>query len=181
MGFNSRLDNSMLGMQGQMMLLPGWVFCTFIASLAGGEFVKASLDCLTPATLAQAAAVLLYMSRRPPNQDSKELRRPAVLALAVLQLLSSVLTLGSLGLAGVSGTYIIRALEPICSCVLLCILHKRRSSVREVVLVSVVVISIWCVVHKDKVPATGAVGTRPVDALRAAASTQGERGWASST
>ena len=150
-----------------LLLLPAWVLCTFLASLAGGKFVQASLDCLTPATLAQAATVLLYLLgvKWPSNGNKHDcrtaamgVRRPAVLALGVLQVLSSMLTLGSFGLAGVSETYIVRALEPICSCVLSCLLHKRRTSARELVLVSVVVGAIWCVVSTQNTAARGVNG-----------------------
>lgn len=152
-----------------LLLLPAWVLCTFLASLAGGKFVQASLDCLTPATLAQAATVLLYLLgvKWPSNGKhdkndcrtaSMDVRRLAVLALGVLQVLSSMLTLGSFGLAGVSETYIVRALEPICSCVLSCLLHKRRTSARELVLVSVVVGAIWCVVSTQNTSARGVKG-----------------------
>ena len=131
-----------------LWLLPTWVFCTCIASLAGNQYVQSTLDCLTPVTLAQAAAVLLYLFHRcqRKQQCRQQLQTPATVTLGALQLLSSILTLGSFGLAGVAETYMVRAIEPLCSCALLCFLYQRRCSSRELLLLTVVVVGVWCVV-----------------------------------
>jgi drug/metabolite transporter (DMT)-like permease len=61
-----------------------------------------------------------------------------VLALGLLHLMSSILTLASFGLSSVSETYIIRTLEPICSCMLLYFLHGQKRTPTELLLLAVV-------------------------------------------
>lgn len=52
--------------------------------------------------------------------------------------MSSILTLASFGLSSVSETYIIRTLEPICSCLLLYVLHGQKRTPTELLLLAVV-------------------------------------------
>lgn len=134
-------------------LIMTWTICTCISSASGGHYVKATLDCLTPALLAQAAAALLYSITnviKRPNKDTFEqhhaARRAWVLALGVLHLVSSILTLASFGLSGVSDTYIIRSLEPIVSCFILYILHGQKRTVQELLLLTVVAVATAAVV-----------------------------------
>ena len=139
-----------------LWLLPTWVFCTCIASLAGNQYVQSTLDCLTPVTLAQAAAALLYLFHRCQHkQQYRQLQTPATVTLGALQLLSSILTLGSFGLAGVTETFMVRAIEPLCSCALLCFLYQRRCSGRELFLLTVVVVGAWCVLWPQTTNSSG--------------------------
>lgn len=63
-----------------------------------------------------------------------------MLALGVLHLLSSILTLASFGLSSVADTYIIRTLEPLCSALLLYLIHGHRRTPAEVVLLAAVAV-----------------------------------------
>jgi drug/metabolite transporter (DMT)-like permease len=127
-------------------LLSIWLAFTYLASTTGGHYVKSTLDCLTPAVLAQAAAALLYsinVSFRNGQKHVQEQqhyvgRRAWVLALGLLHLVSSTLTLASFGMSTVSHTYIIRTLEPIISCGMLYVIHGRKRSLTEVALLAVV-------------------------------------------
>jgi drug/metabolite transporter (DMT)-like permease len=95
--------------------------------------------------LAQAFVLALYSitsGLKPPKNDSYEQhhvgKRAWVLALGLLHLMSSILTLASFGLSSVSETYIIRTLEPICSCLLLYFLHGQKRTPTEQLLLAVV-------------------------------------------
>jgi hypothetical protein len=145
-------------------LIAVWVATTCVCSLSGGAFVRATGDCLTPALLSLAATAALRVGRRsllPPASSSKavasqqqqqqQAQQPGhqawLLALGVLQLLSSVLTLASFRLSSVPFTYIVRTLEPLCSYVLVCLLQQRNCSLWEILLLGTVAGSTCCVVR----------------------------------
>lgn len=138
-------------MRQVLYLLPAWVICTFISSLAGGKYVRATHDCLTPATLTQAFGSVFYLLKRQrvqPHSRSGQLECSQVLVLAALQLLSIILTLGSFGISSVSHTYMLRTLEPVFSLLLMFLVLGKRASLREMVLVCSVVFSMGCVLYK---------------------------------
>lgn len=111
--------------------------------------MNSTLDCLTPALLAQAAAALLYsvnvafrsIKQHVTEQQQHVGRRAWVLALGLLHLMSSTLTLASFGMSTVSHTYIIRTLEPIISCVLLYVIYGQKRSLQELGLLAAVAVA----------------------------------------
>jgi drug/metabolite transporter (DMT)-like permease len=142
-------------------LLAIWLAFTYLASTAGGHYVKSTLDCLTPAVLAQAAAALLYSINASFRNGQKHVleqqqhhvgRRAWVLALGFLHLMSSTLTLASFGMSTVSHTYIIRTLEPIITCGLLYVIHGHKRSLTEVALLAVVAGATACGVLAGQQP-----------------------------
>lgn len=141
-------------------LLSIWLVFTYVSSTTGGHYVKATLDCLTPALLAQAATALLYSINASFRNGQKHVleqqhhvgRRAWVLALGLLHLMSSTLTLASFGMSNVSHTYIIRTLEPIISCGLLYVIHGHKRSLAEVALLAVVAGATACGVLAGQQP-----------------------------
>jgi drug/metabolite transporter (DMT)-like permease len=141
-------------------LLSIWLAFTYLASTTGAHYVKSTLDCLTPAVLAQAAAALLYSINVSCRSGQKHVleqqhhvgRRAWVLALGLLHFMSSTLTLASFGMSTVSHTYIIRTLEPIISCGLLYVIHGHQCSLSELALLAVVAGATACGVLAGQQP-----------------------------
>jgi len=133
-------------------MLVCWATCTLVSSVSGGLYLRATSDCLTPALLAQAAAAAFYSVRSAIQAQKSEINDQVyghqawVLALGVLQLVSSILTLASFSISSVSYTYIVRSLEPIFSCILLFIVKGQDRSTTQLLLLAAVAVSTTSVV-----------------------------------
>jgi drug/metabolite transporter (DMT)-like permease len=155
----------MAGLRALCVIATAWVAATCIASQAGSSYVRATADCLTPVLLCQAATLAGLHAARRWQQQQQQHRGPAAaaapadaqqphagwhLALAALNVLGGALTLASFALSSVSFTYIVRTLEPLCSCVLLAAVQLRQPcSPTEFVLLLLVATSTCCVVSRD--------------------------------
>lgn len=133
-------------------MLVCWATCTLISSVSGGLYLRATSDCLTPALLAQAAAAAFYsvrsaiQARKLEPNDHGYGHQAWVLALGVLGLISSILTLASFSISSVSYTYIVRSLEPIFSCIILYIVKGQERSATQLLLLAAVAVSTTSVV-----------------------------------
>lgn len=150
-----------------------WAVCTFLAGVSGRQYVKASGDFIGPAVLAQGAGLLLCSVTYGFDQKKQDLSKAAaavagaalhawLLALGLLHLFVSTLTLASFGLSSIADTYIVRTLEPLCTSLLLYMVHGQRRTPLQLLLLGVVGAGTAAVVLRGVHPNQGTVPMRKV-------------------
>lgn len=119
-----------------------WFVWSLLFSISAGQYIKTTSDVFAPVVISQAVAAALSCIISPTKKiddgaGSSSRHRGWMLGLGMLQCMVSLLTLASFAATSVADTLVVRMLEPVCSCILVFVVHGRKCTRSELLLSAV--------------------------------------------